>query len=54
MGLQQRQAGPVVAVVGVDVGVQGTGVDDDRYRAASRSESAITSSAACSSATGSR
>jgi hypothetical protein len=27
MRRQQRQARPVVAVVGVDVGVQGTGVD---------------------------
>ncbi|MGH3328514.1 MAG: hypothetical protein ACRDPT_12085 [Streptomycetales bacterium] len=31
MRLQQRNAGTVVAVVGVDVGVERPGVDDDGY-----------------------
>jgi len=31
MGLQERKARPVVAVVGVDVGVQRPGVDDDGW-----------------------
>jgi hypothetical protein len=35
MRLEQSQARLVVTVVGIDVGVQRTGVDDDGYRAAS-------------------
>lgn len=36
MRLQQGEAGRVVAVVLVDVGVQRSGIDEKSYRAASR------------------
>jgi hypothetical protein len=30
MGLEQLQAGSVMSVIGIDVGVEGTGVEDQR------------------------